>query len=525
MGFYRGPRVITNGLVLALDAGSERSYSQLPQKMDVLIVGGGGAGGTDLDYAGGGGGAVVYFTGLQMTPTPYTITIGAGGTPNASNGAGGQGGSTLAFGETAGGGQGGGQIASSTAGNSGTITVQASSSDYDTVASYSNIAGGVSTAPNPGAGGAGAGEVGQSYSGSNSTAENPAGSGGDGIQIDIDGNNYYWAGGGGGEGYSDYAGDGGLGGGGGGGVFSLSADYINVGTGGGSALNSGIDGGHANDALNGGAGGANTGGGGGGGSHTGGGQTSIRGGAGGSGIVIIRYIGYPKATGGTVVTSGGYTTHTFTTSGTFGISTTWADLSGNENHGTMVNTTYSSEGNGSMDFGTPNYVTIPHDTSYKPTTTISIALWFKPESRPYFGKLLSLPYDDTSWADPYVTYDISQTYTTTGKPSFLLTTGGNESYATATTAIDNGTWCYVVGTYDGSNMRIYINGTLEDTTAKSGVIDYNGQTNKLTLGRQGENLSGEYCDSKTAIVHIYNKTLSQTEITQNFNAQKGRFGL
>ena len=127
MGFYRGPRVITNGLVLALDAGSERSYSQLPQKMDVLIVGGGGAGGTDLDYAGGGGGAVVYFTGLQMTPTPYTITIGAGGTPNASNGAGGQGGSTLAFGETAGGGQGGGQIASSTAGNSGTITGTTSS--------------------------------------------------------------------------------------------------------------------------------------------------------------------------------------------------------------------------------------------------------------------------------------------------------------------------------------------------------------------------------------------------------------
>jgi hypothetical protein len=207
-----------------------------------------------------------------------------------------------------------------------------------------------------------------------------------------------------------------------------------------------------------------------------------------------------------------------------GSGTTWTDLSGYNNHGTMVNATYSSEGSGSIDFGTPNYVTIPHDTSYKPSTTLTVGMWFKPESRPYFGKLLSLPYSET-WSSPYVAYNMSQTYTTTGKPSFDLTTAGGISYATATTAIDNGTWCYMVGTYDGSNMRIYINSTLEDTTAKSGNIDYNGADSVLTLGRQGESLTGEYCDSKTAIVHIYNKTLSQTEITQNFNAQKSRFGL
>ena len=40
-------------------------------------------------------------------------------------------------------------------------------------------------------------------------------------------------------------------------------------------------------------------------------------GTGGSGIVIIRYLGAQRGTGGTVTSAGGYTIHTFTSSGTF----------------------------------------------------------------------------------------------------------------------------------------------------------------------------------------------------------------
>jgi hypothetical protein len=38
---------------------------------------------------------------------------------------------------------------------------------------------------------------------------------------------------------------------------------------------------------------------------------------GGSGVVIIRYLGGQRGTGGTVTSSGEYTIHTFTTSGTY----------------------------------------------------------------------------------------------------------------------------------------------------------------------------------------------------------------
>jgi hypothetical protein len=63
------------------------------------------------------------------------------------------------------------------------------------------------------------------------------------------------------------------------------------------------------------AGGTNTGGGGGGGGDTNYGAGLGR--SGGSGIVIVRYLGTQRGTGGTVTSSGGYTIHTFTTSGTY----------------------------------------------------------------------------------------------------------------------------------------------------------------------------------------------------------------
>jgi hypothetical protein len=56
---------------------------------------------------------------------------------------------------------------------------------------------------------------------------------------------------------------------------------------------------------------ANTGGGG------GGAAPNASGAAGGSGIVIISYFGAQRGTGGTVTSAGGYTIHTFLTSGTY----------------------------------------------------------------------------------------------------------------------------------------------------------------------------------------------------------------
>ena len=275
-------------------------------EMQVLIVAGGGGGGSDMGGGGGGGGVIynptVY---LQASSTPYSIVVGAGGagTPNGTNNPRGTSGSNSSFnGLVAIGGGGGASTHNSNlspAGNGGSgggasgggtpANGNGGAPGFGTTGQGFNGADGKNTWY-PGGGG-GAGGVGLSQ---------PA-TGGPGIQYPAI-SPYYWAGGGGGSGYSSDGGNGGIGGGGGG-AYSFTQGGVGLNNGTGGQLGNNTPGGNA---------GANTGGGGGGGAFH---NSNNKGGNGGSGIVIIKYQGYPRAEGGLISVANGYTTHTFTTTG------------------------------------------------------------------------------------------------------------------------------------------------------------------------------------------------------------------
>lgn len=295
-------------------------------RVEVLIVAGGGGGAGGLG-GGGGGGAVIKMPSVSVASgTSYDVVVGAGGAGSYYGNRSANGGNSSAFGAVAYGG-GGSSVHDSSDGSAGGCGGGAASNNSrinqggastggtlggNTGTIHGNRGGNMTSArtadPTRAAGGGGAGAIGVDTNSNvaGNTGQTGAGAGGAGIESDILGTNYYWGGGGGGGAYnSQIGGYGGLGGGGGGGGIG------GAGLGGGSALNSGGNGG--NPAGN---GGANTGGGGGG-SYW---QTTT-GGNGGSGIVVIRYYGSQKATGGTVTTWNGYTIHTFTSSGTFVVST------------------------------------------------------------------------------------------------------------------------------------------------------------------------------------------------------------
>ena len=105
--------------------------------------------------------------------------------------------------------------------------------------------------------------------------------------------------------------------------------------------------------------------------------------------------------------------------------------------------------------------------------------------------------------------------------TFRITAGGADvNVVDASTHLLN-TWYYVVGTYDGSAMRIYVNGVLKTARSQAGTLGTNSETAKIgTYQGTNYNLTG-----RIANVSIYNKTLSSTEILQNYNALKGRYGL
>lgn len=259
--------------------------------IDYIIVAGGGSGGTASGYEkGGGGGAGGYLiaSALSVTGgTAYTITIGAGGATSASGGGGNPGSnSSISSVNTAiGGGRGG---SGGTAGQAGGSGGGGSAWSPGVVAGGAGTSGqgsaggnGVSQAgsgPGTGCGGGG----GKSSVGGNASLDT-GGSGGAGLADTWTGSTRTLAGGGGGAGANP--GSGGAGGGGGGGANGATGT----------------------------AGAVNTGGGGGGGGY----EPGLAGGAGGSGIVVIRYLGSQVGSGGTVTSSGGYTIHTFTGSGTF----------------------------------------------------------------------------------------------------------------------------------------------------------------------------------------------------------------
>jgi hypothetical protein len=260
--------------------------------VDYLVVagGGGGAGGT-AGIGNGGGGAGGYLSSIETLSvnTAYTVTVGAGGAGAAGNtsGAIGGAGSNSLFGSIAtaiGGGGARSYITGEIPGSSGSggsggggnwTTVTAGSGTAGQ--GFAGGAGSATAGAYGGGGGGGAGGVGAAGSGS------VGGNGGAGLNWQSLGT--FYAGGGGGGATAGAAGSGGSG------------------VGGSGALGSGVNGNNATTNRGGGGGGAAV--------------SASTGGAGSSGIVIIRYIGAQKGTGGTVTSSGGYTYHTFTTSGTF----------------------------------------------------------------------------------------------------------------------------------------------------------------------------------------------------------------
>ena len=263
--------------------------------VEYLVVAGGGSGGsiTSGNYCAGGGGAGGYLatTGSVSPLASYTITVGAGGSaPGPGSGFGNDGSNSVISGT--------GISATSIGGGGGARGEPA-----------------VSTPINGRSGGSGGGGCNDGAGGSGTSGQGTTGGNGSGAGAG------YGGGGGGGAGAVGSAGSSAGGGAGGAGLNWQSLGTFYAGGGGGGGYNTGLGGAGGNGG--GGAGGgsstgsngtANRGGGGGGtGSSTG----NFSGGGGASGIVIIRYSGAQKGSGGTVTSAGGYTYHTFTSSGTF----------------------------------------------------------------------------------------------------------------------------------------------------------------------------------------------------------------
>ena len=97
--------------------------------------------------------------------------------------------------------------------------------------------------------------------------------------------------------------------------------------------------------------------------------------------------------------------------------------------------------------------------------------------------------------------------------------GGTNANAFATSALPTNTWSYLTTSYDGTNLRLYLNGTLTTTVAMTGAIT--STTNPLTIG--SDSFWGQYFSGLIDNIRIYNTALTQTQIQTDMTTPIGNY--
>ena len=200
-----------------------------------------------------------------------------------------------------------------------------------------------------------------------------------------------------------------------------------------------------------------------------------------------------------------------------GSGTTWRDLSGSGNTGTLTNgPTYSSANGGSIVFaGDDDYVIAARPSSITTGGNMSICMWAKWTTKVgnTAGDIQVLIDNNHSNSQGFVIQDRPDL---AGDP--LNATGGLIS----TFKVGDGNWHFIGVTIQGtSQSRMYIDGTLNASNTGSGI---NTVQPNISIG-YWQVIPARYLNGNIAQVSIYNRALTESEVQQNFNALRGRFGI
>lgn len=195
--------------------------------------------------------------------------------------------------------------------------------------------------------------------------------------------------------------------------------------------------------------------------------------------------------------------------------TTWRDLSGNNNTGTLTNGPTFSAGNmGNIVFdGVDDYVNCGNNSSINLTSYITLSTWTKKA----YGSSASVAID--KGRDNYGAWSLLFDVVA-NKVEFHCRISGTNSSVVSNTSYGNNIWTNITAVFTGTNLLIYINGKLDNTATISGTIGTNAIDFSIGKANDGFNWSGQ-----VANVLMYNTALSATDVLQNYNAVKSRFGL
>jgi hypothetical protein len=243
---------------------------------------------------------------------------------------------------------------------------------------------------------------------------------------------------------------------------------------------------------------------------------------------MVFNIDYPAVvTNGLVLNVDAGFTPSYPTTGT-----TWYDLSSNGYNGTLTNgPTFNSANNGSISLdGIDDYVNIGNQANLQMGTgDFTVCLWIKINNPPVSA--LNILIWSKNAPAAAAGYGIGFFYGGGNSNKLLWGT------ANGTTAVEIlsqnafpellGAWGHIVMVrQNGStnNGCFYINNQYQAIASSATMINVNTNTD-MVIGNTSDRYGSYWTKGNYAIAQIYNRALSAAEVSQNYNAQKGRFGL
>ena len=186
----------------------------------------------------------------------------------------------------------------------------------------------------------------------------------------------------------------------------------------------------------------------------------------------------------------------------------WADLSGRGNNGTLVNGVGENSANGGslvfdgvddrVDVINPGISQTFSVLSWINCTNVSSSNNIVSKNGPYFMRIVS------------------------SKLRFNVLTDTGWLFQVGNATLSNNVWYHLAMVYDGSTWKGYINSNLDFSVSKTGTISSNAA---LYIGYTPAGGEQAGFNGNIAQVSIYNRALTASEIQQNYNATKSRFGL
>jgi hypothetical protein len=210
-----------------------------------------------------------------------------------------------------------------------------------------------------------------------------------------------------------------------------------------------------------------------------------------------------------------------------GSGTTWFDLSGNGNNGTLVNGVgFNGDNGGGLVFdGVDDYVNIPYDTYWDTNvfgtaTNFTLECWHKPNIFKNWDTIIEKS-ESPGW---YSRPEGASIWTNSTAIQGVFSSGVDSNPAGSNVQITYSTttlkWYHICFTGDGITLGLYVDGIQRGTGLVSSrtIPVYNGNVGPR-FGRRA------FMNARMTVARFYTRALTPQEVKQNFNATKSRYGI